>query len=90
MERIIWRWMWRFFAVAAALTVVLSVAAGIVLAHMRIKPAPWFGMVVMLVAALMAAGGLLPAMQHDVRKHFPRPEANAAASEPPPPDGTES
>ncbi len=87
MERVLWRWMWRFLGLAAALTVALSVATGVILAHVHIKPAPWVGMLVVVVAALMAAGGLLPAMQHDMRKHLgPRgaPAQGASRDKDPP------
>ena len=68
MEAILRRWMWRFIIVAAALTLVLSLAAGVVLRHVHVGAAPWIDIIVAGLSALMAAGGLLPGLQRDLRR----------------------
>ena len=74
MERVMWRWVWRFFGLAAVLTVLLGVVAGWLAARLGGRPAPWLGVLVAVVAALAAAGLLLPWFQRDMAR------ARAAAS----------
>lgn len=68
MERILRRWMWRFIAVAAALTLVLSLAAGVVLRRAHAGFTPWIDILVAGLSALVSAGVLLPGMQRDLRR----------------------
>lgn len=84
MDDLIRRWMWRFLALATVVTLVLSVATGAILAAFHQRPAPWFGVLVVVIGVMVSAGGILPAVQHDMkrRRMTPPPEPGSRKGDP--------
>lgn len=67
-QRVIWKWFWRFCLAAVALTLLLSLLVGALLRHAVAHLPPWLGGVLALAAVVMVGGGMLPAIQRDLAR----------------------